>query len=342
MYRYSYVIAEWMKIQAKVVYAVFITIGLSRILQCRDKIGVTAIAAIVSVCFNILLNYILVYVLDMGFRGSAIAVVVAQYINCILLAVYVYKYEDLEFFSLKSLENWGEFFSIAVHGGLTYEIMQVCIMVCYILSERFGAIDVAVFGAFNILAAYVLIMLIGFCVSLTIMVGQYLGQNDSKKAKIIVEIAFIFISIFLFWLFNCFSDCDQAIIKAILQAIGRQNVGSLTSLISYSIGLVLAAVFAFKLHWKTTGLWAGIVMADGIEAFILIIVLNNIDFARESELALERCRVSEDQQLYTEIEDDDVSKETLLKIESNDEKIENEDIKETRSLIENTEYKLIR
>ncbi|XP_071958334.1 multidrug and toxin extrusion protein 1-like isoform X1 [Antedon mediterranea] len=350
--------------------AAFLTFGLSRTLQCRNKMAVTAVAATIGLGSDVLLNYMLVYVLDMGFRGSAIAVVVAQYINCIILAVYVYKYEDLEFFSLKSLENWGEFFSIAVHGCLNLEIMQFAIVISYILAGQFGTLGIAVVGAFDILALYVYLLLMGLSSSVTILVGQYLGKNDVKNVKITVKAAFIFLfgvavvvglpllllrdyagyiytddseiiatfsKIIPLSVVMVFSVTIEGINKAILKAIGRQNIGTVTSLISHSCGLALSVLFAFKLDWKAIGLCAGIIFGTVIEACILLVVLMNIDFTQEAELALERCRVSEEE--YSEIVDDVTNGMQLNSVQSK-EKLQSDGEEESRSLIANTKYRL--
>ncbi|XP_071958817.1 multidrug and toxin extrusion protein 2-like [Antedon mediterranea] len=252
--------------------AQLIAFGLSRILQCRDRIYITAIAAAVTIAIDVLLNYILVYVLCMGFRGSAIAVVVAQYINCIILIIYVYMYEDLEL-------------GLAVVIGVAL----------FLLRDYAG----------------------------------YVYTNDREIITAFSKIIFLAMTYVI-------SVTIQGIVKAILQAIGRQNVGTVTSLISYSIALILSVVFAFKLNWKAMGLWAGIVIGDGLEACMLITYfLMTMDFTKEAELAIERCQ--EDLEVSTDIEDGSGSNGIQLKVKS-DEKLQNED--ESTSLISNTNFTL--
>uniref|UniRef100_A0A1I8H8R8 Polysacc_synt_C domain-containing protein n=1 Tax=Macrostomum lignano TaxID=282301 RepID=A0A1I8H8R8_9PLAT len=160
----------------------------ARYLQNQDKVIVPMIVALIANAFNILSQYLGIYVWNFGFLCSPVCqcltyALMAGTMLAYILISRVYR-ETWNGWSLQCLFNWWQFLRLALPG-----MGMVCLeIICYEIGTFIaGIIGTSELGAQSILfqtetLAYTCVL--GFGVAVNIRVGQNLGANNGPGARL--------------------------------------------------------------------------------------------------------------------------------------------------------------
>ncbi|WP_167629881.1 MATE family efflux transporter [Listeria valentina] len=152
------------------------------------------IALIVTALMNILLNYIFLFILDLGVKGSALATVSAIAIGVVILATHFFKKTSrLKFvrFSL-TLDSLKRTFSIGLPSFLSELGMSVFTMGYNIaIAAVAGTAGVAAFSVLNYSHSIILMMFLGMGSAIQPLISYYRGAKLVRREKETVRLAAI-------------------------------------------------------------------------------------------------------------------------------------------------------
>uniref|UniRef100_A0A8C1MP29 Multidrug and toxin extrusion protein n=1 Tax=Cyprinus carpio TaxID=7962 RepID=A0A8C1MP29_CYPCA len=264
---------------------------------------------------NALINYIFLFVLDMGVPGSAAANTISQYSLAIILFIYIrckgLHKDTWPGWSMDCLQEWDSFIHLAIPSMLmmcaewwTYEIGG---LLSGLISEvELGAQSV-VYGLANI--AYM--FPIGFSVAGNVRVGNAMGAGDVAQAKLsaklsmicAVSVAVVLATVFgssrnvIAYIFTndkviCgenmnyffFLQTNQAASGNIVKGLGKQKIGAVCNLVGYyAVGFPIGISLMFAAKWGILGLWTGLLISVFLQSVFLIALLFKLNWKKASE-----------------------------------------------------------
>ncbi|KAI1903259.1 hypothetical protein AGOR_G00025370 [Albula goreensis] len=301
----------------------------ARYLQNQGIIWPQVITGIAGNILNALINYIFLYVLDMGVAGSAAANSISQYSLAVILFIYIH-WRGLHKptwggWSMDCLREWDTFVHLAIPSmGMlclewwTYEIGG---FIAALISEvELGAHSIA-----YEIATVVYMMPAGFSAAACVRVGNALGAGNTDQAKLSSKVSLLctvvisfFVSVLLGGLKNeigyiftmdeeivgrvrdvmvlyaSFSPFESfvCVTGGIVRGAGKQAIGALLFLVGYYIvGLPAGVALMFAARMGVVGLWTGLFISILIQSIFFIILLVKINWKRATKKALIRAGV---------------------------------------------------
>lgn len=160
-------------------------------------VGITKpqlIANVIGVFVNILLNYLFLYVFDLGFTGSPLATSVTRIILCITLMVYVHYKDVLKqtqvSFSFKNMTHESRtltYIKQALPETLSSVLEDWQLQTISIFAARLGDLEVstnnALFSIFFVLSSFMMAL----CNATQVRMAFHLGNGDIPKAKMVMK-----------------------------------------------------------------------------------------------------------------------------------------------------------
>ncbi|OCT65173.1 multidrug and toxin extrusion protein 1 isoform X1 [Xenopus laevis] len=309
--------------------AAFIYQLLAKYLQNQGIIFPQVLTGFIANIFNALINYILLYVLGLGVKGSACANTISQFIQLILLFLYIV-WRRLYIntwggWSQACFEEWGAFFRLAVASMLMLCIEWWAFEISVLLAGVLGMVDLGAQAIIYQVSTVVYLMPLGLCIAGSIRVGHGLGSGNIEQAKrsalvvlCMTEMCALLSCIVLATLKDVvayiyttdmnivalvsyvlpvnsacllFDGCVAAC-GGILRGSGKLKVGAISHTIGYYvIGLPLGLSLMFAAKLGIIGFWIGILLRAIAQAIFLIIFVFRIDWKKASEKAQTRSKV---------------------------------------------------
>ncbi|XP_029964793.1 multidrug and toxin extrusion protein 1 [Salarias fasciatus] len=302
----------------------------SRYLQNQGVVYPLVITGFLVNLLNVLINYILLFVFDLGVAGSAIANAVSQFSMAGSLHAYVmwkglYK-TTWGGWSQQCLQDWGSYARLAIPGMVmlcaewwSYEIGS---FLAGIISEvELGAQSV-VFQLANI--AYMCPM--GFGIAGCVRVGNALGAGQTEQAKLSAKmtllsagsiavcfailfgslkehISYIFTydeqirkrvaEVMSFYAVFLFVDGLSAASSGVIRGAGKQKVGAFCIVVGYyALGLPTGIILMFVAKLGILGLWIGMLICASLQCSFLITYLMRMNWNNATVEAKIRAGVS--------------------------------------------------
>ncbi|XP_075054180.1 multidrug and toxin extrusion protein 2-like [Mixophyes fleayi] len=284
----------------------------ARYLQNQGIVKTQIIVSFISNLINALVNYIFLFVLELGVIGSAWANTIAQYSQALLLFLYIrikkLHVNTWDGWTEECLRDWNSFVVLAVPS-----MLMVCIewWTYEIGSFLVGLISVVELGAQSVIYQVVTIAYMipfGIAMATSVRMGNALGAGNIEQAKRSMKTAFLITGIFVILdtillaaLKNVFSyiftsdgeiaalvsevipiyivfhlfECIACVSSGVLRGIGRQKIGAIIFAIGYYLlGLPLAAALMFAAKMGFKGLWSGMILCGVfLSAFFSIYLL---------------------------------------------------------------------
>uniref|UniRef100_A0A8C4F7D7 Multidrug and toxin extrusion protein n=1 Tax=Dicentrarchus labrax TaxID=13489 RepID=A0A8C4F7D7_DICLA len=271
--------------------------------------------------FNALINYILLYPLELGVAGSAVANVISQYLLALFLYVYIC-WKGLHKatwggWSLDCLQEWGPFVKLAIPS-----MLMICLSwwIFEIGGFLAGLISEVELGAQSI--AYQLCIVaymfpLGFSVAASVRVGNALGAGNTEQAKLSCKvpivcafivacvvgaslgiargvIGYIFTSeqdiiqrvadVMLIFGFMHVGDATAGVAAGVLRGAGKQLIGALCNLVGfYFIGFPIGVSLMFAANMGIVGLWMGLTICVSLQAIVFITILCKLDWKKTAK-----------------------------------------------------------
>nr|XP_040037085.1 multidrug and toxin extrusion protein 1-like [Gasterosteus aculeatus aculeatus] len=268
--------------------------------------------------FNVGANYVLIYGLELGVLGSAIANGLSQIAICLLLFGYIrwkkLHQETWGGWSTDCLQEWGSYMKLA--------IPSAC-MVCFewwiwevggFLAGLLGEVDLAAQHVLVEIGAITFMFPLGVCAAACVRVGNALGAGNTTRAIITCKVVLVLSGVlalfqgfviagcksvvgYIFtsdkeivgivsdnltvYTFVQFIDALLCVCSGILVGSGMQKIAALSNLVSYYlIGLPVGIALMFAAKLRILGLWLGILTCIFLETGFFLILIFKLDWKK--------------------------------------------------------------
>ncbi|KAJ8386234.1 hypothetical protein AAFF_G00175540 [Aldrovandia affinis] len=301
----------------------------ARYLQNQGIMWPQVITGVAGNVLNALINYIFLYVLDLGVAGSAAANSISQYSLAVFLFVYIH-WKGLHKttwggWSKDCLQEWDSFTQLAIPSMfmccLEWWIYEIGGLMSGLISEvELGAQSIA----FQ-LASFAYMFPLGFSVAANVRVGNALGAGNTSQAKLSSKVSLLcaaVVSFFVAVIIGSLKDVigyvftnDKEIVGrvkevmvlysfyhlmetitivsgGIVRGSGKQKIGALCYLVGYYfIGLPIGMSLMFAAKMGIMGLWTGLIICAVSQSVFFIIFLVKLNWKKATHEALVRAGV---------------------------------------------------
>ncbi|XP_012730028.2 multidrug and toxin extrusion protein 1 [Fundulus heteroclitus] len=288
----------------------------SRYLQNQGIIWPQVITGLIVNLLNALINYIVLFVLNMGVAGSAVANTLSEFSLAGFLYVYI-MWKGLHKatwmgWSKECLNDWKSYVNLAIPGMVmmciewwTYEIGS---FLAGLISEVELGTQSVVYQLANIAYMFPL----GFSVAGNVRVGNALGAGETEQAKLSAKatmfcagsvsiclavligslkdhISYIFTydeqirervaEIISFYAPFILLDAMSAASGGIIRGAGKQRVGAICYFLGYyGIGFPIGIPLMFAAKQGIKGLWTGLFTCVSLQSVFLIFYLVRLNW----------------------------------------------------------------
>uniref|UniRef100_A0A3P8U295 Multidrug and toxin extrusion protein n=1 Tax=Amphiprion percula TaxID=161767 RepID=A0A3P8U295_AMPPE len=275
---------------------------------------------------NLLFNYVLIFSLEMGVTGSAIASSLSQITICLLLFGYI-RWKKLHLqtwggWTTDCLQEWGSYMKLAIPSAF---------MICFewwiwevggFLAGLLGEVDLAAQHIMVEIGAITYMFPLGVHAAACVRVGNALGAGDTERVKVTCKVALalsgvlaVFQGIVLagsksvigyiftsdpniveivsesltVYIFVQFFDALLCVCSGILIGSGMQKIAAFTNLVGYyCIGLPVGIALMFKAKLRILGLWLGIAICSFIQTGFFLFLIFKLNWKKVTYKAQKR------------------------------------------------------
>uniref|UniRef100_A0A3Q4MIB7 Multidrug and toxin extrusion protein n=1 Tax=Neolamprologus brichardi TaxID=32507 RepID=A0A3Q4MIB7_NEOBR len=271
--------------------------------------------------FNVGFNYVLIFTLNLGVIGSAIANSLAQITLCLLLYGYIrirkLHQKTWGGWSTECLQEWGSYMKLAVPSLL---------MVCFewwiweigsFLAGLLGEGDLAAQHVLNEIGTIAYMIPLGIHAAACVRVGNALGAGETTRALLTCKVtlflsgtlavcqgigiascksvvAFIFTSdveivatvskSLTVHIFVQFFDSLLCVCSGILVGSGMQKIAAISNLMGYYlIGLPVGIALMFYANLRILGLWVGLLVCLSLETVLFLVLIFKINWKKVTQ-----------------------------------------------------------
>ncbi|XP_052196305.1 protein DETOXIFICATION 12-like [Diospyros lotus] len=301
---------------------------LVRFLQSQSMILPMLVSSFVVLCFHIPVSWALIFKLELGSTGAAVAISLCTWVNIILLGVYI-KYSagcknTPMVLSKDSFLCIGEFFRLAVPSAvmvcLKWWSLEVLVLLSGLLPN--SKLETSVLSICLTISTLHFTVPYGIGAAASTRVSNELGAGNAKAAQMAVwavmlitvtETTIVSLSLFCSryvlghaysseqqvvdyiavmapWIcLSVVTDSLQAVISGIARGSGWQHIGAYVNLGSfYLVGIPVAVSLGFVLHLRAKGLWIGIVVGSTVQSTTLSLITGVTNWQKQATKARER------------------------------------------------------
>ncbi|CAK7221150.1 hypothetical protein SCUCBS95973_004398 [Sporothrix curviconia] len=266
-----------------------------RYMQAQGLFTANSYVLFIAAPFNIFLNWLFVWKLELGFVGAPISAVITQWMMPLLLLVYIYFVDGAQCwggFSKRIFSNWGPMIKLALPGMIMIEAEYFAFEILTLAAGRFGATELAAQSVLVTLTSTTYQIPFPMSIAASTRIANLIGAKLPDAARTCAKVATV--AGFLIGGFNLFMvaafryqipmlftndpdvielvakaspivafmqvfDGSSAVASAILRGVGRQEIGSYANLAAYYIvALPISFALGLGLDWRLPGLWAGV------------------------------------------------------------------------------------
>ncbi|KAK4426597.1 protein DETOXIFICATION 14 [Sesamum alatum] len=298
--------------------------SLIRYLQSQSLILPMLWISLASLFINLPICWAFVFKLNLGSVGAALSICLSYWLNVLLLGLYVKYSSACKRthapFSKEVLFGLQQFFQLGVPSAsmvcLEWWSFEIVIFFSGLLSNpqlEMSVLSICLtFSSLHFQVPY------SFGIAASTRISNELGAGNPQAARLILCIVLI-LSISEFVLaattificrrvlgyafsedksvvgyiqemtpFLCLSiivDSLQAILSGVARGSGWQRIGAYVNLGAYYlVGIPMALLMGFALHFKGKGLWIGTIVGAAVQCFLLSIVTSLIDWEKQTLL----------------------------------------------------------
>lgn len=299
---------------------------LNRFLQTQNNVIPMLISSGFTALLHVLVCWVLVFKIELGSKGAALAIAISNWVNVILMVIYVR-------FSPACMKTWTGFSKEALHDILSFIKLAVpsAIMICFeywsfemvvLLSGLLPnpKLETSVLSISLNTCWMVYMISVGLGGAISTRVSNELGAGCPHGARLalcvmiivaISEGAIIGITTILMrnvWgklysdeeevvryvakmmpllALSDFLDGFQCVLSGAARGCGWQNLCAFINLGAYYVvGIPSAVLFAFVFHFGGTGLWMGIICGLSVQVVALVTVNLCTDWNQEAMKAV--------------------------------------------------------
>ncbi|XP_058753757.1 protein DETOXIFICATION 12-like [Vicia villosa] len=301
---------------------------LTRFFQTQSILSPMIISSLIGLCFHGVACWVLVFKLELGSVGTAIAFSLGIWLNVVILLYFVKYSSACERtcvpFSKKAFLGFREFFALAVPSAamvcLKWWACEVIFLLAGLLSNP--ELETSVLSICMSISTLHFTISFGLGAATSTRVSNELGAGNPKAGHFSVCTAMILavieVVIVIIILFGCryvlgyafthdnalvhyvaimtpflcasiFTDSLQGVLSGAAKGSGWQRVGAYVNLVAfYLLGIPVGVVLGFVVHFKAKGLWMGIVCGSIVQTIFLSIINARTDWKKQAIMARER------------------------------------------------------
>ena len=194
-----------------------------RFLQSSGKTLLSTIAQISGAATNIILDYVFIYICDMGITGAAVATVIGQILSLIVAMIFHHTLNTEVKFSLKDLHLNGKVVKGIYKTGISATIMQALLSVMMLgmniilLKSSKSAILQGSFGIYYKIMQFALFATFGLSNTIITLLSYNYGRKDKKRCLDVIKYGIIYtciLALIITFLFEVFSDPLSRVFKS--------------------------------------------------------------------------------------------------------------------------------
>ncbi|KAG7486117.1 multidrug and toxin extrusion protein 1-like [Solea senegalensis] len=311
-----------------------------RYLQNQGIIWPQVITGAVVNVLNALINYVFLFLLDLGVAGSAAANAISQYFLAGILFIYI-SVKGLHKatwggWSLDCLQEWGPFIKLAIPSMLMLCLEWWMFEIGGFLA---GVISETELGAQSVgyeLAVVAYMIPLGFSAAASVRVGNALGAGNIEQAKLSCKVpivcafmiacvvalclsmakdvvGYVFTteqdilqrvsSVMFVFGFVHIPDAVAGVAGGVLRGAGKQLIGALCNMVGYYvIGFPIGVALMFAADMGIVGFWAGTCICVVMQSVFFITYLSKLNWEEAAEQALVRAGVNVTEEKGMELE----------------------------------------
>uniref|UniRef100_A0AAQ6AFD0 Multidrug and toxin extrusion protein n=1 Tax=Amphiprion ocellaris TaxID=80972 RepID=A0AAQ6AFD0_AMPOC len=251
-----------------------------RYLQNQGIIWPQVITGAIANVLNAVINYVLLYRLDMGVLGSAAANAISQYVLAVFLFVYIcvrgLHKATWGGWSMDCLQEWGPFVKLAIPSMLMLCAEWWLFEIGGFLA---GVISEAELGAQSVIYQLTVIAYMspmGFSAAASVRVGNALGAGNIEQARLSCKVPII-----TTFIIACFVG---AVTGGVLRGAGKQTIGAMCNLVGYYIiGLPIGVSLMFAAKMGVVGMWTGLTVSVFVQSTFFIVYLYRLDWKKAAD-----------------------------------------------------------
>lgn len=288
-----------------------------RYMMAQGLFAANTYVLLIAAPFNVLMNWYLVWHLEMGFVGAPLSSAITQWLMPILLLLYIVFIDGAQCwggFSKRVFSNWGPMIRLALPGMIMVEAEYFAFEILTLASGQFGTTELAAQSILVTLTSTTYQLPFPVAIAASTRMANLIGAKLPEAAKTCARVAIVaggIIGLFnvamvagfrnqIPSLFTNDPDVRAAVIGAIpicafmqifdglsaiangmLRGVGRQEIGGYSSLASYYlVGLPLSFYTAFHLGWGLPGLWTGVTLGLALTSGAEFFYLSRYDWRR--------------------------------------------------------------
>jgi MATE family multidrug resistance protein len=298
-----------------------------RFTQAQGLFNASLFVLLIATPINLLLNYLLVFVLKWNLDGAALATVLSHNLLPILLWVYVYFVNPHSLncwagFTREAFKNWGPMVKLAIPGIIMVETEWLAFDILTFSSTYLSTAHLAAQSIVMSLAIAIYHVPFSVGVAVSTRLGNLIGAGSLTAARTATRtyiLTFLVIGVvdftFLTALRNVlpraftsdpevisivstvlpllaafqFADSTTALANAFLRGLGLQAIGGWANLFAYYVIAVPLALFlCFSKDLKLVGLWMGCAVGSCCITFSESIYIYLYDWKRAIDNARDR------------------------------------------------------
>ncbi|CAK7565702.1 MAG: hypothetical protein SEPTF4163_003625 [Sporothrix epigloea] len=266
-----------------------------RYMQAQGLFTANTYVLFTAAPINILLNWLFVWKLEMGYIGAPISAVITQWLMPLLLLVYVYFVDGSQCwggFSKRIFSNWGPMIKLALPGMIMIEAEYFAFEILTLAAGRFGTTELAAQSVLVTITSTTYQIPFPMSIAASTRIANLIGANLPDAAKTSAKVAtvagfligafnLLVVALFRYQIPRLFTadpdvielvakaspivafmqvfDGSSSVASAVLRGVGRQEIGSYANLAAYYIvALPISFGLGMGLDWKLPGLWAGV------------------------------------------------------------------------------------
>ncbi|XP_067451166.1 multidrug and toxin extrusion protein 1 [Thunnus thynnus] len=290
----------------------------TRYLQNQGIIWPQVITGFVVNLLNALINYIVLFPLNLGVAGSAVANTLSQFAMAGILYAYI-MWKGLHKatwggWSKKCLQDWGSFIHLAIPSMVMLCVEWWTYEIGGFLAGLISEVELGAQSVVYQLANVAYMFPLGFSVAGNVRVGHALGAGETEQAKLSAKLAIFCagsVSICLAILIGSLKDhisyvftYDEQIRErvadviafyapfllldaisassgGIIRGAGKQKVGAVCNFVGYyGIGFPIGVSLMFAAKLGIKGLWTGLFTCVSLQCSFLIFYLVRMDWKK--------------------------------------------------------------
>ncbi|KAG5284362.1 hypothetical protein AALO_G00025880 [Alosa alosa] len=319
----------YVKIFMPALPAAFMYQLLSRYLQNQGIIWPLVGVGVAGNILNGVINYVFLYVLDLGVAGSAAANSISQYALTVFLYTYIV-WKGLhkatwDGWSKDCLQEWGPYIRLALPSMLMLCVEWWTYEIGGFLAGLISEVELGAQSVVYQVATIAYMCPLGFSVAASVRVGTALGAGNTAQAimsgKVAVVsalsvscvlavligaskdmIGYIFTTepdiihrvsdvMIMYGFFHLFDAC-AGVTGGILRGAGKQLFGALGIIMSYYfVGFPIGVSLMFAANMGIIGLWTGLFVCGFMTSVAFIILLVKLDWKKITIEAQQRAGV---------------------------------------------------